>query len=55
MPSVARTGIWVMLAMLLPVLTTLPAAAQSKRVPVDLELAFVVDASGSIDDMEMRL
>ena len=31
-----------------------PAWAQ-KATPVDLELAFVVDASGSIDDREMRL
>ena len=31
-----------------------PAHAQ-KAAPVDLELAFVVDASGSIDDREMRL
>lgn len=31
------------------------AAAQTARVPVDLELAFVVDASGSIDDEEFRL
>lgn len=33
-----------------------PAAAQSQqRMPVDLELAFVVDASGSIDEDETRL
>ncbi|MHA1108554.1 MAG: DUF1194 domain-containing protein [Alphaproteobacteria bacterium] len=31
-----------------------PAAAQ-RAIPVDLELAFVVDASGSIDDEETRL
>jgi hypothetical protein len=30
-------------------------AAATERTPVDLELAFVVDASGSIDDEEMRL
>ncbi len=32
----------------------IPAVAQ-KATPVDLELAFVVDASGSIDEREMRL
>lgn len=31
------------------------AQASEKRVPVDLELAFVVDASGSIDDAETML
>jgi len=31
------------------------AAAQGEKIPVDLELAFVVDASGSIDDAEMAL
>jgi hypothetical protein len=30
-------------------------AASAERTPVDLELAFVVDASGSIDDEETRL
>ena len=33
----------------------LSATAWAQRVPVDLELAFVVDASGSIDDEEFRL
>jgi hypothetical protein len=32
-----------------------PPAAATDRAPVDLELAFVVDASGSIDDDETRL
>lgn len=36
-------------------LTVTPASAQNRPVPVDLELAFVVDASGSIDDAEMLL
>ncbi|MDP6390957.1 MAG: DUF1194 domain-containing protein [Alphaproteobacteria bacterium] len=31
------------------------APAVAKKVPVDLELAFVVDLSGSIDDAEVRL
>ena len=30
------------------------AAAQDKKIPVDLELAFVVDASGSIDEAETQ-
>lgn len=34
---------------------TLSPAAHAQRTPVDLELAFVVDASGSIDDDETRL
>lgn len=36
------------------VLAVSPASAQ-KKTPVDLELSFVVDASGSIDQEEMRL
>lgn len=32
-----------------------PADAQAQDMPVDLELAFVVDASGSIDEAETRL
>ncbi len=36
------------------VLAAAPAAAQ-RPVPVDLELSFVVDASGSIDNEEMKL
>ncbi|MFT5485809.1 MAG: hypothetical protein ACI9JL_003826 [Paracoccaceae bacterium] len=36
------------------VLATAPAAAQRKT-PVDLELSFVVDASGSIDQEEIQL
>ena len=35
-------------------LATAPAAAQ-RKVPVDLELSFVVDASGSIDQEEIQL
>lgn len=37
------------------VLLLSPAALAEQRTPVDLELAFVVDASGSIDDDETRL
>ena len=40
-------------ALLAGLMLAVPAFAQ--RTPVDLELAFVVDASGSIDDAEMRL
>lgn len=36
------------------VLAAAPAAAQ-KKIPVDLELSFVVDASGSIDQEEIQL
>jgi len=39
--------------LLVMLVAALPAAAQ--KIAVDLELAFVVDASGSIDDAEMRL
>ena len=39
---------------ILALLGALPAAAQ-RPVPVDLELSFVVDASGSIDSEEMAL
>ncbi len=42
------------LAVILPTILTAPVVAQ-KRQAVDLELAFVVDASGSIDDDETRL
>lgn len=44
---------YLLLAAALALLTT-PVAAQ-KKVPVDLELSFVVDASGSIDQEEMQL
>ena len=36
-------------------LAGISAAQAQKKTPVDLELAFVTDASGSIDDAEMRL
>lgn len=39
----------------LTALSAPPAGAQDKPIPVDLELAFVVDASGSIDADETRL
>ena len=41
-------------AVLALLLTTSPAAAQ-RPVSVDLELSFVVDASGSIDQEEIQL
>lgn len=44
------TAVWCVM-----VITVRPAAAQEKPIPVDLELAFVVDASGSIDEEETRL
>lgn len=48
----ARQGVfWIFVGILCTI--ALPAAAQ--RTPVDLELAFVVDASGSIDEEETRL
>lgn len=46
-----RSLTWVMMAL---VLLTAPAVAQ-KKTPVDLELSFVVDASGSIDQEEIQL
>lgn len=45
----------VALTLLAAVLLTAGPAAAQRPVPVDLELAFVVDASGSIDEEEMRL
>lgn len=42
------------LAALAILLAAAPAAAQ-KKIPVDLELSFVVDASGSIDQEEIQL
>ncbi len=45
-----------LVAILAALLATAPLSAQTKRPQgVDLELAFVVDASGSIDDDETRL
>lgn len=43
-----------LLAVAVAGLAAMPAAAQ-RPVPVDLELSFVVDASGSIDSEEMKL
>ena len=40
---------------ILPILLCLALPVHAQRTPVDLELAFVVDASGSIDEAETRL
>lgn len=49
-----RGGAALLAALLLIVLNAGPSDAQRKT-PVDLELSFVVDASGSIDQEEMQL
>lgn len=46
---------WVIATALFMVLAALPAAHAQQGRGVDLELVFVVDASGSIDDAETRL
>jgi hypothetical protein len=45
---------WALAAVAAAAVGAAPAAAQPRE-PVDLELAFLVDASGSIDEEEMRL
>ncbi len=52
---VRAIGLLVVLSILLPSAVTTDTHAAEKRIPVDLELAFVVDASGSIDDAETQL
>jgi uncharacterized protein DUF1194 len=42
-------------ALLIGVLAALPAQAQPAREPVDLELVVMADATGSIDEVEIRL
>ena len=42
-------------ALVLVALAALPARAQEAREPVDLELVLLADATGSIDDVEIRL
>ena len=46
---------WSVLVATFGVAWLLAAPAQAQKTPVDLELAFVVDASGSIDEVETRL
>ena len=41
--------------LLLAALAAFPASAQEAREPVDLELVLLADATGSIDDAEIRL
>ena len=41
--------------LLLAAISAFPASAQEPREPVDLELVLLADATGSIDDVEIRL